>query len=131
VAMSEVPAFGTKDEAGYTPVTDARLKNAATDPGWLMYRHDYTSDGFSLLKLINTSNVAKLHQIWDYKSSYDQGHESPPVVNGDYMFITTPKDEVIAFQASTGKQLWDYKHDLSGVGLKTVCCDVVNRGVAL
>ena len=129
---SQMPAWGgTKAEAPYASVTDARLKNAATDPGWLMYRHDYTSDGYSLLKQINGTNVGKLKQVWDFKSTYEQGHESPPVVNGDYMFVTTPKDEVLAFKASTGKLLWNYKHDLSQVGLKTVCCDVVNRGVAL
>jgi alcohol dehydrogenase (cytochrome c) len=129
---SQTPAWGgTKAEAPYASVTDARLKNAATDPGWLMYRHDYTSDGYSLLKQINGTNVGKLKQVWDFKSTYEQGHESPPVVNGDYMFVTTPKDEVLAFKASTGKLLWNYKHDLSQVGLKTVCCDVVNRGVAL
>jgi alcohol dehydrogenase (cytochrome c) len=115
----------------YSPVTDARLAAAANDDGWLMYRHDYTSSGYSKLKLINESNVTKLKQVWDYKSDFDQGHESAPVVNGNMMFITTPKDEVHAFEASTGKALWTYKHDLSQVGLKTVCCDVVNRGVAL
>jgi alcohol dehydrogenase (cytochrome c) len=115
----------------YSPVTDARLSAAANDDGWLMYRHDYTSSGYSKLKLINESNVGKLKQIWDFKSDFEQGHESAPVVNGDTMFITTPKDEVHAFQASTGKPLWIYKHDLSQAGLKTVCCDVVNRGVAL
>ncbi len=130
--VSQIPAnAGTKAEAPYPPVTEARLKNAATDPGWLMYRKDYTSSGYSLLKQITTANVDKLKQVWDYKSSYEQGHESPPVVNGDYMYVTTPKDEVLAFKASTGKLLWNYKHDLSQVGLKTVCCDVVNRGVAL
>ena len=115
----------------YAPVTDARLQAAASDDGWLMYRHDYGSTGYSKLKLINETNVGKLRQVWDYKSDFEQGHESPPIVNGDTMFITTPKDEVHAFQASTGKALWTYKHDLSGVGLKTVCCDVVNRGVAV
>jgi alcohol dehydrogenase (cytochrome c) len=132
VALRQVPAFATQADAlSYPPVTDARLMNAATDPGWLMYRHDYTSSGYAPLQQINTANVAQLRQIWDYKSGFEQGHEAPPVVNGDYMFITTPKDEVLAFQASTGKQIWSYKHDLSQVGLKTVCCDVVNRGVAL
>ncbi len=115
----------------YSPVTDARLANAAADPGWLMYRHDYASSGYTALADINSGNVAQLKPAWDFKSSYEQGHESPPTVNGDYLFITTPKDEVLAFQASTGKQLWRYRHDLSHVGLKTVCCDVVNRGVAL
>jgi alcohol dehydrogenase (cytochrome c) len=121
----------TQIAPAYSPVTDARLAAAATDAGWLMYRHDYTSSGYSPLDRVNTRNVNNLKQVWDFKSGFDQGHESPPIINGDYMFITTPKDEVHAFQASTGKVLWTYKHDLSGAGLKTVCCDVVNRGVAL
>jgi alcohol dehydrogenase (cytochrome c) len=115
----------------YSPVTDARLANAASDPGWLMYRHDYGSTGYANQNQINTGNVTKLKQAWDYVSDFKQGHEAAPIVNGDFLFITTPKDELHAFQASTGAPLWTYKHDLSGVGLKTVCCDVVNRGVAL
>jgi alcohol dehydrogenase (cytochrome c) len=117
--------------ADYAPVTDARLKAAATDDGWLMYRHDYTSSGYSPFDTINVGNVSGLKQVWDYKTAFEQGHESPAIVNGDFLYITTPKDELVAFQASTGKQLWRYQHDLSQVGLKTVCCDVVNRGVAL
>jgi alcohol dehydrogenase (cytochrome c) len=117
--------------APYAPVSDARLAAAASDDGWLMYRHDYGSSGYSTLDQINGGNVAGLKPVWDYRSVFKQGHEAPPVVNGDYMFITTPKDELLAFQASTGKPLWSYTHDLSGAALRTVCCDVVNRGVAL
>jgi alcohol dehydrogenase (cytochrome c) len=130
-AAALLAPWGAVFAAPYQPVTDARLKAASGDDGWLMYRHDYGSSGYSKLALINTGNVDGLKPVWDYKSSFTQGHESPPVVNGDTMFVTTPKDELLAFQASTGKPLWHYTHDLSGVGLRTVCCDVVNRGVAL
>ncbi len=126
VALAE-----TQISPSYQPVTDARLNAAQSDAGWLMYRHDYTSSGYSPLSNITGANVNALKAAWDYKSSFEQGHESPPVINGDYMFVTTPKDEVHAFQSSTGKALWTYKHDLTQAGLKTVCCDVVNRGVAL
>jgi alcohol dehydrogenase (cytochrome c) len=130
-----LPAITARAETqiapAYSPVTDARLSAATSDDGWLMYRGDYTSSGYSKLDQITEANVKSLKQVWDFKSAYDQGHEAAPIVNGDMMFVTTPKDELMAFQASTGKQLWDYKHDLSHVGLKTVCCDVVNRGVAL
>ena len=127
-----VPAFSaTAQAADYPSVSDARLAAAASDDGWLMYRRDYSSDGFAPFKDINTSNVDKLKVAFDYKTGFQQGHEAPPIVNGHYMFITTPKDELIAMDATTGKVLWKYSHDLSHVGLKTVCCDVVNRGVAL
>ncbi|MEO7051589.1 MAG: methanol/ethanol family PQQ-dependent dehydrogenase [Rhodanobacter sp.] len=124
-------ADSTAPAGDYKPVTDARLVNAGNDNGWLMYRRDYASSGYAPFNDINTGNVTGLKQVWDYKTAFEQGHESPGIVNGDYLFITTPKNELVAFQASTGKQLWRYQHDLSEVGLKTVCCDVVNRGVAL
>jgi alcohol dehydrogenase (cytochrome c) len=117
-------------DANYQTVTDARLA-AAKDDGWLMYRHDYTGSGYAPFDQINTTNVANLKQVWDFKSGLDVGHEAPPIVNGDYMFITGPKGKLFAFEAATGKPLWKYEHDLSDTGLKTVCCDIVNRGVAL
>ena len=135
VAGLASPAARAVEPAGsgdaYAPVTDARLSNAAKDNSWLMYRHDYGSTGYAGLNQINTGNVAQLKPAWDFVTGFKSGHEAPPVVNGNYMFITTPKDELLAFEASTGKQLWKYQHDLSKVGFKTICCDVVNRGVAL
>ena len=115
----------------YPAVTDARLANAAKDDGWLMYRRDYTNSGYVPFNEINASNVANLKQVWDFKSGLDVGHEAPPIVNGDYLFITGPKGKLYAFEATTGKPLWKYEHDLADTGLKTVCCDIVNRGVAL
>lgn len=129
-AAQAAPADAAQADA-YPTVTDARLADAANDDGWLMYRRDYASSGYAPFDSINAGTVAGLKPAWDYKTAFDMGHESPPIVNGDYLFVTTPKNHLIAFQASTGKELWKYEHDLSNAGLKTVCCDVVNRGVAL
>lgn len=121
-------AFAASD---YPAVTDARLANSAKDDGWLMYRRDYTGSGYVPFNEINATNVTSLKPVWDFKSGIDVGHEAPPVVNGDYLFITGPKGKLYAFEATTGKPLWKYEHDLADTGLKTVCCDIVNRGVAL
>jgi len=123
--------IGSAQAADYQPVTDARLMKAGSDDGWLMYRRDYGSSGYAPFDTINTQNVTKLKPAWDFETGFDMGHEAPPIVNGDMMFITTPKNVLIAFEASTGKELWKYTHDLSKAGLRTICCDVVNRGVAL
>jgi alcohol dehydrogenase (cytochrome c) len=131
LVLALAPLAPALAEEGYAPVTDARLAAAASDDGWLMYRRDYTSSGYAPFDQINLANVGGLKPAWDYQTGLDMGHEAPPVVNGDYLFVTTPKNRLLAFQASTGKLLWKYEHDLSAVGLKTICCDVVNRGVAL
>lgn len=128
-----IPSYAKADgDAGpYSSVTSSRLANASKDNGWLMYRRDYTSSGYAPFTDINTGNVAQLKPVWDYETGIKTGHEAPPIINGDYMFVSTPKNHLLAFQASTGKLLWKYERDLSEVGLKTICCDVVNRGVAL
>ncbi len=115
----------------YPAVTNARLDNASADNGWLMYRRDYASTGYAPFDEINTSNVSKLKVAFSYDSGLNQGHEAAPVVNGDYMFVTTPMDHLVAMNATTGKVLWKYVFPINKKALKTVCCDVVNRGVAL
>jgi alcohol dehydrogenase (cytochrome c) len=117
--------------ADYPAVTDARLAAAAKDDGWLMYRRDYAGSGYAPFDEINAGNVAGLKPAWDHEDDLQVGYESPPVVNGNYLYVTTPRSRVLAFEASSGKLLWKYEHDLGDTGLKTVCCDVVNRGVAL
>jgi alcohol dehydrogenase (cytochrome c) len=126
-----LPALAHAANPAYEAVTEARLLGAQKDLGWLMYRRDYTSSGYAPFDQINAANVAGLKPVFDYKTGLTQGHESPPVVNGHFMFITTPMNHLIALDATTGAVLWTYVHDLSKAALKTVCCDVVNRGVAL
>src|ERR1700722_20121455 len=115
----------------YLQVTSERLINAQQDKGWLMYRRNYESTGYAPFDQINTGSVGKLTMVFSHQSDLSQGHEAAPVVNGKYMFVTTPMDHLIAMDATTGKVLWKYEYPIDKKALKTVCCDVVNRGVAL
>jgi alcohol dehydrogenase (cytochrome c) len=124
-------SFAGAAAADYPAVTDARLVAAAKDDGWLMYRRDYASTGYAPFDQINTGNVDKLKVAFDLKSDLTQGHEGAPVVNGNMMFVTTPMDHVMALDATSGKVLWTHVFPIADKALKTVCCDVVNRGVAL
>jgi alcohol dehydrogenase (cytochrome c) len=127
-ALLTVSGFAAAD---YQPVTDARLTNAAKDDGWLMYRRDYGSTGYAPFEDINTTNVGNLKVAFDVKNELTQGFEAAPLVNGNTMFVTTPMDHLLALDATTGKELWNYVAKVDEKALKTVCCDVVNRGVAL
>jgi alcohol dehydrogenase (cytochrome c) len=57
-----------------------------------------------------------------------EGHQSPPVVNNGYMYITTPGAQLIAIDARTGGELWRYKKEISPEMLQL---HPTNRGVAL
>lgn len=119
--------------ADYPAVTQARLDDAAHSTNWLTYYHGYEGRSYSPAKQIDTSNAKDLKLAWSYKFPADltQGFEATPIVNGHYMFVSTPKDHVYAFDATSGKELWNYDPALKAIAFKTVCCDVVNRGVAV
>ncbi|GAB3629662.1 pyrrolo-quinoline quinone [Pandoraea terrae] len=128
--MSGVATAAQRD---YPPVTYERLTAAQDDPGWLTYYRSYGGQSHSPLKQINTDTVKQLAEVWHYKfpAELQQGFEATPIVNGNYMFVTTPKDRVYAFDVKTGKALWNFDPKLDAVSFKTACCDVINRGVAL
>ena len=119
--------------ADYPAVTQDKLDNASKSTDWLTYYHSYGGESFSPANQIGAANVKHLKMVWSHKfpSDLTQGFEATPIVNGDYMFVTTPKDLVYAFDAATGKKIWSYNPNLPQIAYKTVCCDVVNRGVAL
>ena len=126
-------ACATVALADYPSVTQQRLDNAHQSTDWLTYYHSYGGESYSPAKQIDRANVKNLQMVWSHKFPADltQGFEATPIVNGQYMFVTTPKDHVYAFEATTGKKLWSYDPRLPQIAYKTVCCDVVNRGVAL
>jgi alcohol dehydrogenase (cytochrome c) len=117
-------AQSTRD---YRAVTDARLESPEPS-NWLMYRRTYDSWGYSPLERVNTRNVANLVPVWTASTGTTEGHQSPPIVNDGVMFITTPFNQVFAFDAKSGDLLWRYRRQMPPdirMGHPT------NRGVAL
>jgi alcohol dehydrogenase (cytochrome c) len=116
----------------YVPVTADDLTNAQTSDGWLMFNRDYTGRDFVPFTQITPSNVSTLTQAWtSEKVAIPNGFEDTPIVHGDYMFVTTPKDHIMAYNATTGAKLWEYDYPVPANAFKTVCCDTNNRGVAV
>lgn len=111
----------------YAPVTDARLKNPEPD-NWLMVRRTYDGWGYSPLKQITPSNVARLRPVWSFSTGEQRGHEAPPIVNNGVMFVSTPFSQVIALDARTGQALWRWRRTRPQ---GAVVLHETNRGVAL
>jgi alcohol dehydrogenase (cytochrome c) len=111
----------------YTPVTDARLANPEPH-NWLMTRGNYQGWSYSPLDQINTSNVKNLVPVWTFATGKRSGHQSPPIVNDGYMFITQPDNQVIALDARTGEEIWRFQ----GQGPEEFSAlHNTNRGVSL
>ena len=111
----------------YQPVTNERLLKPE-DGNWPMIRRTYDGWGYSPLDQINTENVAKLKLIWSSTTGEGRAHEGAPVVNNGVMFITTPNNQVIAFDGTTGTILWRHRRPRP---TGAIVPHEVNRGVAL
>lgn len=87
---------------------------------WPMYRHDVAGTGYSPLKQIDTTNVAKLAQAWTYSllstapapatgrgGGGGANSEATPIVVNGVMYLPTA-NRVVALEPETGKEIWQY-----------------------
>lgn len=142
--VSYVRSLNRKMNAHNTDVGDAanvllkpakvpyqRIKQAVEDPAnWLTYSGQYNGRRYSKLNEINNTTVWRLRTEWALQlDTQESVVETSPVIADGIMYITQPPNIVIALDASSGHQLWMYKHNLPDQ--LTLCCGKVNRGVAV
>ena len=83
------------------------------DEDWLIWRRTYDSQGHSPLDQINKSNIDGLAEAW--RVELEQGpNMATPLVHNGVMFLASAQDSVLALDATTGEQLWEYKHRPTG-----------------
>ncbi len=110
-------------------VDEARLReasNATTD--WLTYGHNYENQRFSRLDQINRNNVKRLVPVWIYQTGISATFLASPVVADGVMYLSTPRNDVVALDAVTGVQKWRYHHTMK---TDKLCCGPANRGVSV
>ncbi len=110
-------------------ITDQqRLKSAQDQDNWLLYGRTYDNQRFSPVKDVTADNVANLQPVAIVQTGVVGSFESNPIVYNGTMFVSTPYDHVLAYDAVSGKQLWSYAPQLNYTQL---CCGPENRGVAV
>lgn len=82
---------------------------------WPTYGHDAGGMRFSPLTQITPANVANLQPAWTYHmkpqgaaGGFQQTEATPLVING-IMYVPSPYGQVVALDATTGKEVWVYK----------------------
>jgi quinohemoprotein ethanol dehydrogenase len=111
---------------------DSRLRSADQETGnWLMYGRTYDDHRFSPLNQINEQTVAKLGLGWSRELGTTRGLEATPLVEDGVIYTTGSWSVVDALDAKTGAIRWTYDPKVSRERAYFICCDVVNRGVAL
>ncbi len=113
-------------------VDDDTLRAADTDANdWLTYGRTYSEQRFSPLKQIDENSVGRLGLVWSYDMGVKRALESTPLVKDGVMYVTSAWSLVYAMDAKTGKLLWKYDPKAAKDHARYMCCDVVNRGVAM
>ncbi len=130
-ALLPLAACGTKPSPPATEgVTDAMIA-AAPEGEWLSYGRDYAEQRFSPLTQISDANVGELGLAWSADLDTARGQEATPLMHDGVLYITTAWSHVKAYDAKTGALKWAYDPKVPREKLVEVCCDAVNRGVAL
>jgi len=108
----------------------------ADDDGdhWTMPSKNFAATRFSPLADIDVDNVKDLKVDLTFSTGTLRGHESPPIVAGDTMYIVTPfPNHVYALDLSkAGAPLkWKFDPKPLPAAQGVACCDVVNRGLTV
>ena len=116
---------------GAAKVNGALLATGGDGSDWPAVGYSYLEQRYSPLTQINDGNVAKLGIAWSADLPDQRGVEATPVVVDGVLYQSGPWSKVWAFDAVTGRKLWDYDPEVSKDRLVRACCDAVNRGVAV
>ena len=103
------------------------------DGQWVRATGDYANTRFSQLDQINARNVSRLGLAFTFSTGIPRGHEAPPLVVNNTMYIVTPyPNRLHALDlARAGAPLkWSYDPRPQSEAQGVACCDVVNRGAA-
>lgn len=104
---------------------------------WRFYGGNAGGTRFSSLQQINRQNVGALKRVWTYHTGEvnrgnetDRHHVAPfettPVIADGMLYLSTPSNRVIALDAETGREIWQFDPQ-AGRSERTF---FQNRGVA-
>lgn len=94
---------------------------------WPNYGNDSYGTRFSPLTQITPANVSKLKLAWSFRvGEFGKGFEVTPLKVGRALYLCNNKNEVMALDAETGKQLWRFNPEVDTRPISIAVC----RGVA-
>src|SRR5713226_5685196 len=104
---------------------------AAAGAGWTTYGRTNDEQRFSPLNQINEQNIDQLCLLWDRELGTTRGLEATPLVSNGVIYTTGEWSVAYALDVKSGEILWTFDPKVPRARARTICCDAVNRGVAL
>jgi len=119
--------------AGTAYANESVIKNIQNTSNWATQLGNYEGQRYSPHDQINASNVKDLRVAWTFSTGVLRGHEGGPIVIGDVMYIHTPvPNTVFALDLNEpGRVIWKYEPKQDPAVIPVMCCDTVNRGIAV
>lgn len=110
---------------------------------WPVYGGDAGSMKYSRLTSINRENVSQLALAWEWSTgerpvartdstlaATPRNFQVTPIMIGDTLFLSTPFNRVVALNANTGTEYWNYDPRAYELGNPPNGTGLVHRGVA-
>src|ERR1700747_3566007 len=101
--------------AGLLGGTVVAVNFALAAPGedWPNYGNDRGAQRYSPLTQITPANVTSLKVAWTYHMKPADATrvattETTPLVVGNIMYLGSPYGHIVALDATTGKEIWNY-----------------------
>ena len=130
--ISALFIYNCSSDTKIKEINDVKLSNADEFPNeWLSYGRNYQEDRHSPLKQINKLTIDSLGLAWSINLGTKRGLESTPLVADGVMYFTGTWSKVFAVDLRKGEILWEFDPEVPREWGEKVCCDVVNRGVAI
>jgi quinohemoprotein ethanol dehydrogenase len=98
---------------------------------WTTYGRTNDEQRFSPLDQINEQNIGQLGLQWSRELGTSRGLEATPLASNGVIYTTGEWSVAYALDAKTGEILWTFDPKVPRARARFICCDVVNRGVAL
>jgi len=132
IALAAGCSKGTEDVAEQAADFSTVLANADGNAEvWLSHGRTYSEQRYSPLKQVTPDNIDQLGLAWAFDLGVSRGIEATPIVADGRIFVTATWNIVYALDAKTGEQLWRFDPQIDRSKSADLCCDAVNRGVAL
>ncbi|MCF7982315.1 MAG: PQQ-dependent dehydrogenase, methanol/ethanol family [Pseudomonadales bacterium] len=113
-------------------VDASRIIQADNEPqNWLVHGRTYGEQRYSPLSQITEDNLDRLGLAWFYDFETKRGMEATPIVVDGVIYVSGSWSRVYALSAKNGELLWEYNPKVPPQWAVNLCCDVVNRGVAV
>ncbi len=90
-------------------LTISNNKNNDNDKDWTRSHGNHSSNKFSLLKKINSSNVHKLDVEWTYQFPKKGPIPGNAIFFEDTIYLSSTEKSVVALKVSNGKMIWEHK----------------------